>query len=184
MRSVTTTVATTRPARRAEASPASTRASPYSGGKIGSWGFDARSRVLIDPAQGTDIMGYCNSKWISDYTYNGLTDRVAAVNAAFEQYVAEDQLASYRVLLLDSEGPRWSFPITTPTLPFGEGLSADVLDAAGATLTKITVHRTEIGDNQNSYIVLVPEPKSGWTKLRIAGWPAIDFADGLGVPMP
>jgi PKD repeat protein len=42
---------------------------PYPGGKIGSWGYDATRKVLVDPATNTDLMGYCDPAWVSDFNY-------------------------------------------------------------------------------------------------------------------
>ena len=51
-------------------------------------------------------MGYCNNKWISDYTYQALVNRVAAVNGAQDQIFSAQALSTWRVLLLDQRGPR------------------------------------------------------------------------------
>lgn len=43
---------------------------PYAGGGIGSWGFNAVSRALINPGSGyKDLMSYCGPEWVSDYNY-------------------------------------------------------------------------------------------------------------------
>ena len=42
---------------------------PSAGGSIGSWGFDPRSNLLVDPAKYKDVMGYCSTNWVSDYMY-------------------------------------------------------------------------------------------------------------------
>jgi len=44
---------------------------PYANGAIGVYGYDALSGTLRDPST-PDIMGYCNDRWISDYTYTGI----------------------------------------------------------------------------------------------------------------
>lgn len=54
---------------------------PYTGGGIGSWGYDQRSQTLLDPSDFTDMMGYCDPIWVSDYTFGSLWDRVAEVEA-------------------------------------------------------------------------------------------------------
>ncbi|MBO6935455.1 MAG: hypothetical protein JJ863_10790 [Deltaproteobacteria bacterium] len=56
---------------------------PYSGGGIGSWGYDVLSRELKDPSRHSDIMGYCDSQWISDYNYENIFERIATVKGAF-----------------------------------------------------------------------------------------------------
>ncbi|MBK8251948.1 MAG: hypothetical protein IPK82_04695 [Polyangiaceae bacterium] len=52
---------------------------PYSGGKIGVWGYSLPKQQLFAP-EAKDVMGYCYPIWISDFTYNALADRVKAVN--------------------------------------------------------------------------------------------------------
>ena len=54
---------------------------PYPEALIGVWGYDARGTGQLQSPESTrDIMGYCGPRWVSDYTYRGLTDRSAAVN--------------------------------------------------------------------------------------------------------
>lgn len=63
---------------------------PYFGGTIGVTGFDVRSWMagrsaapLVMQASRGDIMGYCSTNWVSDYTYRGvLTFRGSAAAAA------------------------------------------------------------------------------------------------------
>ena len=47
---------------------------PYAGGVIGQWGYDMTAGTLKPPTS-TDLMGYCGSNWISDYTYVGVMTR-------------------------------------------------------------------------------------------------------------
>ncbi len=44
---------------------------PYAGGVIGVHGYDFVTGTLLAPST-RDIMGYCNERWISDYTYTGI----------------------------------------------------------------------------------------------------------------
>jgi hypothetical protein len=44
----------------------------YAGGGIGVDGYDQFSQSLVSRSMHTDIMGYCPSQWISDYTYRGV----------------------------------------------------------------------------------------------------------------
>ena len=53
---------------------------PYQGGSIGTWGYDIFTKALISPAKGRDMMGYCRNEWVSDYTYNALFERIAAIS--------------------------------------------------------------------------------------------------------
>lgn len=53
---------------------------PHQGGSIGVWGWDIVGGQLIDPAVYTDIMGYCDTQWISDYNFAALLNRGKNVN--------------------------------------------------------------------------------------------------------
>lgn len=44
---------------------------PYAGGEIGVYGYDLANGQLKTPTA-HDLMGYCSSEWISDYTYSGV----------------------------------------------------------------------------------------------------------------
>jgi hypothetical protein len=156
---------------------------PHAGARLGTWGYDSRTRVLHDPNRSTDIMGYCNSKWVSDYTYRALTDRVASLNAAFEELVPPELIARWRVVLVEPAGARWGVPFARPAPPFGEPETAEVLDAKGARVDTVTVYRTAAAD-LNASTVLVPEPEPSWSSVRLAGLAPLSFTAPVSVPLP
>jgi hypothetical protein len=53
---------------------------PHPGGQIGVWGLDTVSLELKPPTLITDIMGYCDNQWVSDYTYSAFLNRGKNVN--------------------------------------------------------------------------------------------------------
>jgi hypothetical protein len=158
---------------------------PYANGALGSWGWDGRTRILFDPSKATDIMGYCNNQWMSDYTYAGITTRVAAVNGQPAAMVLTlvETLSKWRVLLLDARGPRWGIPIEQEVAPEGEPETATIYDKTGAVLTSVVVYRTEIGDMDAS-MVWVPEPKPDWYAVAVTGASPHPFAAPVTVPVP
>jgi reprolysin-like metallo-peptidase family M12B len=163
---------------------------PYDGAKITLWGYDARSKKLINPTGDpnrnddvTDIMGYCNKQWMSDYTYDAIVTRVAAVNGANKVVVNPDVLSLWRTLLIDDQGPRWGLPIDELAPPSGTAEAAEVLDAKGNVIKTIVVYRTEVSDIGAAQ-VLVPEPKPDWYAVRVTGSPAHAFAAPVTVKKP
>jgi hypothetical protein len=156
---------------------------PYSGAKIGVWGFDPRKKTFLSPDTTTDIMGYCDPKWISDYTYKGLVDRVATINGNMLEFADLSLADSYRVLLLGPGGPRWGRPFSEPAEPFGEAETADILDIDGQPIQTVTVYRTGIGDSEGA-TMLVPPPRAGWHAVRIANEVALPFSAPITVPPP
>ncbi len=147
---------------------------PFPDGKTGIIGYDARTKVLLS-ATGTDLMGYCSNVWLSEYTYGGITDRVALVNGNKDQVFSAATLQPWRVLLVGgSKGARWGVPITQPSSPEGTAVTARALDAAGNLLAEITVYRTEMSGS-GAASILVPEPKQGWSSVEVPGSAAIAF---------
>lgn len=53
---------------------------PYERGLIGVWGYDLATGKLKDPEVYTDLMGFCDNPWISDYTYDALFDFIQENN--------------------------------------------------------------------------------------------------------
>jgi hypothetical protein len=148
---------------------------PYANAALGCWGYDARTQKLFDPTKSTDIMSYCTNQWSSDYTYVGITTRVAAVNGIAMVYTPASALSRWRILLLDSRGPRWGIPITDEAPAEGDPESATIYDSTGAALTSVAVYRTAIADISAS-MLMVPEPQPGWYSVAVAGAPALPFA--------
>ncbi|HET9933855.1 MAG TPA: M66 family metalloprotease [Polyangiaceae bacterium] len=147
---------------------------PYSNGATGVYGWDNRNSTLLDPNR-TDIMGYCNNKWISDYTYDGILTRVATVNGApMSVLVPAELIHPWRVLLVDSRGSRWGAPIDQAVAPAGQAELADVLDATGNHITTTTVYRTEIAD-LDAFSFEVPPPEAGWAAIQVKGGPALSY---------
>jgi hypothetical protein len=151
---------------------------PYSGGLLGSWGWDFRTQKLFDPAKISDIMGYCNNKWISDYTYNAFATRISTINGVTMIYQAEAPvLGLWRALWVsDDRAPRWRRPITEPSPAVGEPEPAVIYDSSGLAIGEVTVYRTRIGDTNNGARVLIPEPPQGWYAIGVAGAPVVPFA--------
>ena len=49
---------------------------PYSGGLIGVWGWNALTNTLVSPST-SDVMGYCSTQWVSDWTWSQVAQRRA-----------------------------------------------------------------------------------------------------------
>lgn len=146
---------------------------PYPGAVIGVYGWDARIQMLVEPS-GTDIMGYCNKKWISDYTYDALVNSVSLVNGAPLSELTLAPLGRFEVLLVDARGARWGTPIDEPSLPAGLAEPAQVVDASGRVIASISVYRTRIAD-VDAYSIQVPKPDRAWAGVRVHGAPEVSF---------
>jgi hypothetical protein len=148
---------------------------PFPDGRTGILGFDSRTKVLLSADKSTDLMGYCSNVWLSEYTYGGITDRVATVNGAKLESFDAAAPATWRVLIVSGKGPHWGEPITRPSVAEGTPMTARVLDDAGNEIAEIEVYRTEISDG-GGFVVMVPEPTAGWGAVQLPGWAALGFA--------
>ncbi len=157
---------------------------PYPDALIGVWGYSSLSDSFVDPMVARDIMGYCDPYWISDYTYNGLAARVSALNTTLFELPAPNEQMAWRVLLLDDQGPRWGLPFSRPEAPYGQPEELAVLNAQGAFIQYVIGYRTPISGPDGAAMLLVPEPESEWSAIQAKGWPPIEFAAPISVPMP
>jgi hypothetical protein len=137
---------------------------PYSGGRIGSWGYDVGAKVLFDPIGYSDLMGYCSPNWISDYTFEHIHEFIAALETAAPRLRARKESTeasvasqSYRTLLLEpGKLPMWGAPRKLRGAPPGRPEQALVLDAVGHGAVQAQVFRQIVTDT-SAEIVYVPE---------------------------
>ncbi len=146
---------------------------PYTGAKIGWWGFEA-PETLHNPANDTDIMGYCKNQWVSDYVYRFLTDRVAFLNGNAKELPPPGGMHHYLFLLTDITGPRWGLDRPDPRYPSGDPEQANILDTAGNVIANVTVYRTPF-DHLGGGLLLVPDPEPGWHAIQIKGEVPLPF---------
>ena len=143
---------------------------PYRGGTIGSWGFDERRRALVRPGA-YDFMGYCEPRWVSDYSYAALWERVVAVNAAPDVISlgapsASGAVARHRVLRLGGDAaPGWLDALDLPTVAAGAA-SLRWLDAGGAVVGRSVAQVDPLGDSDEAH-ALVPPPPPGAASVEV-----------------
>lgn len=113
---------------------------PYSGGVIGSWGYDLISKQLRDPNQYRDVMGYCSPDWISDFNFNRLATRIAHVNSTAYVHSTDPERApgTYRTVVVGEDGElEWSFTHELSTSPLAEKKQVLVLDSRGKIVARL-----------------------------------------------
>ncbi len=114
---------------------------PYPGGKIGVWGYDIVSKKLINPAQYTDIMGYCQNEWVSDYNYQKWFTRLAYVNSTASFKVTDPERApgTFRTLIVGEDGSTaWGYQMQMKHPQGGEKKTVQVLDSSGKATGSVT----------------------------------------------
>jgi hypothetical protein len=156
---------------------------PYSGGRIGSWGYDVATQTLYDPNAYSDFMGYCSPTWVSDYTYELLRAFIAAMpplamNVTTASAIAVGSVSNRaRTLLLEAgHAPRWGRSRTLRAAAPGSAERAIFYDAAGAVRGSIIVRRSHVNDLDLD-IVYVPEPVA-------PDWAGIQLDGQLPMPLP
>jgi hypothetical protein len=162
---------------------------PYPEALIGVWGYDARgSGQLRSPELTRDIMGYCGPRWVSDYTYRGLTERSAQVNHLDAPLVASRLIDStagsdprWRTLILGADGAITWGQATSEIPPSGTAVRAQTLDAAGNPAGAVDILEIEIADSDDR-MFSVPEDTAGAAALVLPGTSPIAFPAPTSAP--
>lgn len=152
---------------------------PYPNAQLGSWGYDILQKELIAPTKATDIMGYCNPQWISDYTYNKLFERMRTLAAATGQSriagpTTSGASQSYRMVDVAADGTMtMGQPVAVQTSLGGEARAVRFLSDSGAEVATGEA-RYYAYDHLPGGFMLVPEgaPVAA-TRLRVEGFDAV-----------
>lgn len=156
---------------------------PYPEALIGVWGYDARGTGQLQSPESTrDIMGYCGPRWVSDYTYRGLTDRSAAVNRLDPPRVASSLIDGtapatetiWRTLILGAGGQLTWGRATADVPPEGTPVTAGLVGPAGEALGELAVQEIAIADSDER-LFWIPEDAGGATSLVLPGASPVPF---------
>jgi hypothetical protein len=139
---------------------------PYSGGKIGAWGYDNRSKTLMSPTKFSDFMSYCSPEWISDYAFDKLIHRMSYV--AKESLIVGGERTHYQfVHVLPGGKLEWGSDITLDEPMFGEPHEVAYTTETGAR-AKVTGFFYPNADEGG--VVLVPKATLAMRDVEIAGF--------------
>jgi hypothetical protein len=127
---------------------------PDPAGLTNSYGVDlSTTQPTLKPATFSDIMGYCSSKWVSEYTYRGVFDYLAPLSGLPVSAAAADQTAQPSLLVwghLGNDGLvlEPAFQITArPRLPSGSGpFSIEGRTADGSVLFAHSFKMAQVAD--------------------------------------
>lgn len=99
---------------------------PYADGLIGVWSWDIVNEQLLAPEDYTDIMGYCEDQWISDYHYRRLANRCKNVNLPWFMDPGVPEV-TYQLISMDGSGKAVIRPgVTQRSRPLAGGRPVDV----------------------------------------------------------
>jgi hypothetical protein len=154
---------------------------PFSDGRIGIYGVNVGSQTLM-PASTSDIMGYCDPKWIGAYTYNAVMSYLISpppapvMNAQLSQAEQPCLLVWGHIrngeLVLEP-----TFQVNTrPRMPRRAGpYSLDATADDGSTLFSLSFAPSQIADapgEHESFVFAVPMSNAQAVRLhalRLAG---------------
>jgi len=154
---------------------------PYADGGIGVEGWDILNEERVDPAEHDDVMGYCKPDWISDYNFDALHDRVAAVEGLRGERDPVNPQA-WLTFMVDGEGsaraPKFG---DFGFVPEGPELPVRLLNSAGAEIGHSAASLMRYGDLPGG-VVVMPAPGPSATAVQLEGYPplTLPLQDGLG----
>jgi Peptidase M66 len=149
---------------------------PYPGGKLGVWGYDILGKAFISPngpggdASFTDLMGYCDKNWISDYNYRALYVRNKALHANAKVHAAP---RSYHVLSMRADGGlKFRGQRMTLTQPLDQQLQITAFDPQRRTLAAAPLEEKAVlvrYDHLPGGTVLLPTSLAPGSWVRVEG---------------
>ncbi len=144
---------------------------PYTGAGIGVYGYDVNTKALISPTKYTDMMGYCNPVWVSDYTFGALYTRMNYVATHPSIFYPAGTTTKYRFVSVGMDGKlTWGDDITLSEPPLGDPHTVTYVDADGKVVDSATGQYYPYNDLPGGYM-LVPEPSTvvGVHSIHIVG---------------
>lgn len=130
---------------------------PYPNARTGVWGWDIVDGGLIDPAQHADVMGYCQPRWISDYQYDALWRRAAAVEGLAEW--SGTAAADYQLVAVRPGGRSAIKGVVTLDAPPGDApVSVELLGQGGDSRGKVDGHLVPMADAEPGVASLFVPP--------------------------
>ncbi len=159
----------------------------YAVGSIGRWGWDNVTNELKNPATYTDVMGYCNTQWISDYNYGRILTFRTNVSYAVQEAPVEGILLWGRVadgqVVLEP-----GFEVTAPASADRGEWTAEVLDDSGRRIATRRFSAALVADlpgEPRTFAFVLPLDRAGRSRaaaLRVSG-PG-GTAERRAIPLP
>ncbi len=156
---------------------------PYGGGQISLWGWNSTSNAIVGTSV-TDIMGYCSTQWISDYTwtsvmnYRGPAPMVAGMMSGEQRSLMVWGRIRNGVVTLE---PALRM-VTRPVVADRPGAyRLELRDKNGGVLTGFTFNPEVIDHDENAEAFAFAVPMSLATEARLASIAIVGGANGTVV---
>jgi hypothetical protein len=153
---------------------------PRADGSTGAYGMDVVAKTL-EASSLADIMGYCDPKWISDYTYRGVMNYLRSPSPPILSSVGSADvqpcLLVWGHIINDEIVLEPAFQVSTrPTLPGRRGpYLLDGQDAAGKSIFSMSFSANAVVDApaaQQNFVFAIPLSTVGAARLariRVSG---------------
>ncbi len=122
---------------------------PYPRGVIGATGWDARFGSFFDATRATDLMGYCDPSWISDYTFGAIYTRMREIAQTPRAQLTAQKTFIYRDdgQVLHRLGSRVLAPMGGSKIPFN-------FRRVDGTWTTLSAHRVPFAEGSGGLVYL------------------------------
>ena len=143
---------------------------PHGDGRLGVWGYDSVEDALVSPSEFADMMGYCRPRWVSDYTWSALSDRIAWVNASAYMVPAPGWPQRLRVLDVNVGGrARLHGSVSVDRPSSGPKQKIEVLNARGVVIGTVMGIEQRFEDNGSRAILFAPPADPAAVAVRLPG---------------
>jgi len=133
---------------------------------LGAYGYDFDAERLLKPRQARDVMSYCTPIWISDYTYEGIFERLDYIQGQSFRVLDAAPAELFRVARIGRNGQaRWLSD------RFRQGHAAErtlaLLDAAGDVVSHVKAQVVLIDHAPGAYVWLRSRELHASTATRV-----------------
>lgn len=154
---------------------------PYAGGIISNFGWDAGTGALV-PGSITDIMGYCGTQWVSDYTWSAVMNYRGTAGAV-AQYLGNADQPALMVWGRIIDGVVTLEPsfrvVTRPVVAQRPGAyRLELRDKTGRAITGFSFDPDDIDHHDNAQTFNFAVPLNTFAEVRLASVVVLGGANG------
>jgi hypothetical protein len=140
---------------------------PYTDGSTGVPGWRQSDGTIMNGA--SDIMGYCQPYWISDYTYKALAARVKVVNAQGAWNTPNAPHVVQRILIAANGALSWGKNLEMTDVIGGNDVEVTYLDDASRVLAKAHGRSYSYDHVAGGFVLVMDPPKVPYTRISVLG---------------
>lgn len=125
----------------------------HRGALIGTYGYDFDLQRLVRPRPAKDLMSYCTPTWISDYTYQGIFERLSYIAGAKLKALSATVPQQFRLARIRQNGEsRWLG--TRVKNGSARRRDVDLLDRSGKAVGRVEAQVARVDHGRGGYVWL------------------------------